>query len=673
MIDLERPIVEFLGKLAVFALSACSSPILPDERCFHAVSGRSGADAFLPFGGQLPTGLGFEDREQVTRRAERKEFSIMRGFDREKAMPSERKPSLLRSTAVRLLVVALGLTLLILAAMLVPPWFRATVPEREIRRVSQALLLAAQPAYGVALGIIMLGLVALGLRLARARRRGQARPWTARMGLLLGSLLLAVLIAEGVAGVWRARAHRLPSFPDLPTRFDDRENGELNVVVLGGSYAYGLPFEKWLSTGHIVAWKLGQALPDRHVRLDVLAEPGVHLEKMHQKLAAYRRHPDLVIIFSGHNEFTYRFRWSRSVDHYLDEAPARPRRLLKELAAACSPLCGVIQDAIEANGLGEPPPPEVTRQLVDVPVCTPEEYSARLDDFRRRLEVIVAHCEQTGTLAVLLIPPGNDSGFEPNRSILPPATSRAAREEFARRFMNTRATEETDAAKAIAYYRTMVAEQPGFAEAHFRLGRLLERAGDWAEANRHYIAARDHDALPMRCNGDFHEIYREVAARHPRALLVDGQAALSASSAGHILGDQLFLDAMHPTVRGHALLAQAVLNGLRERRAFGWPEGSTTPVVDLAECASHFGVGAEAWKVACDWGAKFFELTAHIRYDPAERLAWITRYRGASKKIAEGRDAEDVGLPGIGVRTSAAAGDGALRQTSIGPKRASGQ
>ena len=95
-------------------------------------------------------------------------------------------------------------------------------------------------------------------------------------------------------------------------------------MVIGGSAAYGLPFEKWLSTVDIVAWKLGEAIPGRRFQLDVLAEPGVHLERMHQKLADYRRRIDLLIIFSGHNEFTYRYSWSRSPEYYTDEIPFRP-------------------------------------------------------------------------------------------------------------------------------------------------------------------------------------------------------------------------------------------------------------------------------------------------------------------------------------------------------------
>jgi hypothetical protein len=312
----------------------------------------------------------------------------------------------------------------------------------------------------------------------------------------------------------------------------------------------------------------------------------------------------------------------------------------------------MVQEALETQGLGDPPPPEVTRQLVDVPACTPEEYAARLADYGRRLEEIVDHYERAGTLVVILVPPSNDSGFEPNRSLLRPETSREGRAAFAHRFLAVRAVEEREPARAIAEYRRMLEGQPGFAEAHFRLARLLERSGAASEAGAQYRAARDLDGLPMRCPSDFQAACREVAARHPWAILVDGPEAMAAESPGGILGDRLFLDAMHPTVRGHAILARAILSALRTRRAFGWPDATPCPRVEPAECAAHFGVGPEAWKVACEWGAMFYERTAHIRYDPSARLAWIERYRRAARAIAEGVAPEDVGLPAIGVRSA---------------------
>ena len=48
-------------------------------------------------------------------------------------------------------------------------------------------------------------------------------------------------------------------------------------------------------------------------------------------------------------------------------------------------------------------------------------------------------------------------------------------------------------------------------------------------------------------------------------------------------------------------------------------------------------------------GYFFTRRTAHIRYDPTERLAWIARYREAKNVLTRGGDPAHTGLPGIGV------------------------
>jgi tetratricopeptide (TPR) repeat protein len=102
-----------------------------------------------------------------------------------------------------------------------------------------------------------------------------------------------------------------------------------------------------------------------------------------------------------------------------------------------------------------------------------------------------------------VIPPGNDAGFEPNRSFLPGSASRAQREAFASEFLAARRDETGNPMQAEEMYRRLLERQPRFADSHFRLARLLEQAGKWDEAFRHYVAARDLDGLPMRLPSDF--------------------------------------------------------------------------------------------------------------------------------------------------------------------------
>ncbi len=199
----------------------------------------------------------------------------------------------------------------------------------------------------------------------------------------------------------------------------------------------------------------------------------------------------------------------------------------------------------------------------------------------------------------------------------------------------------------MARYRALLDRHPRFAEAHYRLARLLEHSGRYGEADRHYVLARDLDGFPQRCPSSFQDCYRRAAARHG-CILIDGPAEFRAISAHGILDDDLFHDAQHPKLRGHVALAQAVLRELRARGAFGWTRGAV-PAIDPVACAAHFGIDRDAWENVCKWTAYFYEVTATNRFDPAERLAWKERYAQARRRIAAGTAPEEVGIPGVGL------------------------
>jgi len=284
---------------------------------------------------------------------------------------------------------------------------------------------------------------------------------------------------------------------------------------------------------------------------------------------------------------------------------------------------------------------------VDVPAFTTTESTTLLLDFRRRLEAIVSYAERVGALPVLILPPASDAGFEPNRSFLPASTPRFEREAFAREFLAARRAEAADPEGAQATYRALLARQPGFAEAHYRLAQLLERTGSWEEAYRHYIRSRDLDGYPMRCLTAFQDAYREVAARHD-CVFIDGQSYFHAIAGHGLLDDGLFHDAMHPSLRGQIALAQAVLGGLRARGAFGWPKDSPEPTIDPVRCVKHFPVGRAVWRRICLWGIMFYDSCWRIRYDSTHRLAKKKAFAIAAERIEAGEAPEAVGLPNIG-------------------------
>ena len=550
---------------------------------------------------------------------------------------------------VRLVVLAVTVTLGLAALAVGLPWLVVITPRWLIREGSIAFLWALLAGYALAVPAVVVGGVWSFRAAARARRRqDRAALVRAARGLLLASSGLAcVLLMELGSEIKRRWSERIPA---LPTRFADspdrRSAGSgpagsgspavegIDLVVVGESSALGEPYHPWLSVGQVVGWQLERIFPGREIRVEIRADGGLCLEQAVLRLEDLKRRPEAIIVFAGHNEFQARYGWSRNVRHYVDEGPESPLALL-ELARRSSSTANLILATLDRYYGETPPPPRVTRELIDHPTCAPKEYAYLREDFHRRLDALAGYCRRIGALPILIVPGSNDGGFEPSRSVLAGSTPEAERAAFAREFGAARAVEDADAPAAIAAYRRLLDQHPEFAEAHYRLARLLVQDGHREAARRHFILARDLDGLPLRCPSDFRAGFAAAARRHD-AVLIDGPALLAGLSPDGILDDHLYHDAQHLNLAGTVALAQAILERLARRRAFGWPEATPVPRIVLEACARHFALDGARWGEVCRRTAGFYARTAFVRYDPTERLNLADQYDRAARALETG-------------------------------------
>ncbi len=366
------------------------------------------------------------------------------------------------------------------------------------------------------------------------------------------------------------RAIIAPPEPQLPRTLPASPDNALRVVVIGGSSARGYPYHPRFSIGQIVAWRLGLAVPGRRVDLEILAHGGANLEGQYRKLSQIKYKPDALIIYSGHNELWTRYPWARRVRPSTDVASWARRR---------SPLARLIDEAIDANRVDAPPGAALAPPMIDWPTCDAAERAACLADFRRHMGQILAFCSRLDVLPILVIPPSNEGGWEPSRTVMPDSATAEERDAVARELESAR-TAGGDRAEAA--YESLLSRWPGLAEAHFRLGRILRARGRSDEARRHFLDAREADGFVSRCPQAFQDVYRDLAARG--TILIDGPAILRAMSTDGILDFNLFHDAHHPAFRAHVALAAAVLRAMHERGSLGWPAGFA-PDLGPAECA----------------------------------------------------------------------------------------
>ena len=542
---------------------------------------------------------------------------------------------------LRFLAAAVPIAVLIATLIVLPAWI-PLFPRVVRRGMTEALLRAVLVGYSAIFLAAFGGTPLSAWLLAKSRHTRKSRSWIARGFLVCLSCLLSLFMLEIGSAGFRTWVHRLPT---LPRTFESAPSDEYRIVVLGGSSALGEPYRPWLSVGQIVAWQLQQAVPSRRFECEILAWLGDSLEMQHRKLATLKRRPSAVIIYSGHNEFAARFEEER--DPWLDEEPRT--WLFQQIyrATLISPFCRLVYEVISKNRLDSPPALSGRHQLIDPPICSPSESAEILADFSRRLEVIASYCDQIDAVPILIIPPANEAGFEPSRSTVPVSVSRAERRRLVDEFEVARQFESSNPARSAAGYRAILRRHANFAEAHFRLARLLEREGRLTEAGSHYLASLDNDGLPIRCPARFRDVYREVANRHPRSILIDGRHELSAISPNGLLGDDVIQDTHHPTLRGYVALAGAVLRELQLRKVFGQSRPIELPL-DPAACAAHFGMDNSRWATVCERTSVHYQRVAGYRYDPAERLGKSLRYAEAAQRLQSGSSPDALGLAGIG-------------------------
>ncbi len=532
---------------------------------------------------------------------------------------------------VRWLLFTVGVALLVAGLMLVPTLWDF-IPRPTRRLLIERFLIVCMVGYGVVVSLSLAGLVVLGTNLVRLHRRGgNWRPW-ARAWLLSASMLIALVMAEAGATAWQSL--RIPSEPRLPESLPPSPGNALRLVVIGESSARGYPYNPKLSIGQIVAWRLRGAVAQRRVELEILAEGGANLEGQYRKLAQIKYKPDALIVYCGHNEFWTRYPWARR---------ARPSSNWLEWTRRHSPLCRLIDEAIDRNRVDAPPEPSLIPPAIDWPACDAAEHAVRLADFRRRLERILAFCKRLRTLPILVIPPANDDGWEPNRSVLPASATAAERAAVAHSLESARSA---DADQAEAAYESLLSRWPQLAEGHFRLARILVKRGRLDDARRHFIAAREADGFINRCPEAFQDVYRDLASEE--TILIDGPAVLRATSPHGMLDYSLFHDAHHPSFRGHLALASAVVQALHDRGSFGWP-AEFAPDLDPAECAAHFSIDDGGWVGACAWAVAAHRAAAKERHDPTERLLWADRFEKAARALGSGARPEETRVPGLGV------------------------
>ncbi|PLX94661.1 MAG: hypothetical protein C0619_02545 [Desulfuromonas sp.] len=342
------------------------------------------------------------------------------------------------------------------------------------------------------------------------------------------------------------------------------------IFTLGGSTTYGRPYDDSTSFS---GW-LRELLPasDRTKNWEVINAGAIsyasyRVANLMEELIDYQ--PDLFIIYTGHNEF-------------LEERTYRKLRELSPLVRSTaavlsktrtwSALTKVLQSRATSTDTDDEEHYKLSAEvdtILDRSVGLQGYQRDKIlqqnviNHFRISLESMVTMARSVGARVVFVKPASNLKDCSPFKSQDTAGTSEATQQKVWKLLSMTKPLVWQQQWEMVLHFLDQaVALNPDSADLRYRRGQALFALHRFEEAKKELVMARDEDVCPLRAQSPIGKIVAEVA-KERQVTLVDFEDLLEQrmlSTKKHsILGEEFFLDHVHPTIEGHKLLAVELL------------------------------------------------------------------------------------------------------------------
>ena len=332
------------------------------------------------------------------------------------------------------------------------------------------------------------------------------------------------------------------------------------IVSFGGSTTYGRPYLNDTSFPNWLSRTLNWGHDDwffENINLGGISYASYRVSRLADEMFAYS--PDLYILYSGHNEFLE----SRTFEKIIHELPA-----LKSLRSFLhrSRLYTVVNDAVTSvkRSTRTTLPDQVDAKLEEIggyELYHRDEVFKEgvIAQYRHSLERTITRCRERKIPLILCTLTSNLSGISPFKSEHKPGLDRWKIDRFGELLSSAEAAYSgQDYAQALEHILAAESIDDSFAQVHYLKGHILLRLGEYGKAREALIRAKEEDIVPLRALEEFNNIIREVAGKYD-VPLADVESAFRMAAPNGIPGNELFLDHVHPTIRGQQLIAWVIM------------------------------------------------------------------------------------------------------------------
>ena len=344
---------------------------------------------------------------------------------------------------------------------------------------------------------------------------------------------------------------------------------EFRIFCLGGSTVQGRPLATETAFTTWLQFSLAAAEPDRDwevVNCGGISYASYRLAPILDEVLQYQ--PDLLVLCTGHNEFLE--------DRTYSHIKYRPRLLSEsqQWASRWRTYAVARESWLWLQGRS-------TRQLLQQRPTLGQEADAMLEyrdglrqyhrdeTWRRQvvehyaynLRRMLQSARRAGVPVLLVNPVSNLRDCPPFKSQHRAGLTKLQADQFDRWLAAGRRLLESDPRRALPLIQQAVELDDQYAEAWFLLGQCRDRLRADSQALEAYRRAQELDICPLRMLDSMRDALWRIAAEF-RTPVVDVQAEFERRCPEGIVGEYLMLDHVHPSIRGHQIIANLLTDAM---------------------------------------------------------------------------------------------------------------
>jgi lysophospholipase L1-like esterase len=386
------------------------------------------------------------------------------------------------------------------------------------------------------------------------------------------------------------------------------------VLCLGGSTVQGRPYATETAFGAWLQIGLQAADPNRSwevVNCGGVSYASYRLAPILQEVLEYE--PDLIILYTGHNEFLE----DRTYQDIKDQSAVTVR--LQSWASRLRTYCWLRQGYLDLRGgsaaadAGKKP---VLKDEVDAMLDYRNGLAQYHRDeawhrgvmahYRTNLRRMIDLAHQANVPLLLVNPVSNLRDTPPFKSEHRAGLGEDDLRRWEQLREDARTYYATDLWQTIALLEKALAIDDQHAGLHYQLGQCCDAIGQTERAAEHFLQAKELDVCPLRMLEPMHEDLKRIA-QNTGTPMVDARALIAGMCRGGVPDQSWMVDHVHPSIRGHQQIANAIADHLVRQDvihpAEDWPgrrDAAYQAHWDSLE-PIYFEIGRQRLEILRDW------------------------------------------------------------------------